>query len=58
DLPLYEIVKMATFNGARHCKVEDKKGLIKEGYDADLVLFDENINVKTVIVNGKIVHTA
>lgn len=58
DLPLYEIVKMATFNGAKHCKVEDTKGLIKEGYDADLVLFDENIDVKTVIVNGKIVHTA
>lgn len=58
DLPLYEIVKMATFNGAKHCSVEDKKGLIKEGYDADLVLFDENIDVKTVIVNGKVVHTA
>lgn len=58
DLPLYEIVKMATFNGAKHCKVEDKKGLIKEGYDADLVLFDENIDVKTVLVNGKVVHTA
>lgn len=55
---LNEVVKMATFNGARHCKVEDRKGLIKEGYDADLVLFDENINVKKVIVNGKVVHTA
>lgn len=58
DLPLYEIVKMATFNGAKHCNVEDRKGLIKEGYDADLVLFDENIDIKTVLVNGKVVHTA
>lgn len=58
DLPLYEIVKMATFNGAKHCRVEDRKGIIKEGYDADLVLFDENIDVKTVLVNGKVVHTA
>ncbi|MGL5378642.1 N-acetylglucosamine-6-phosphate deacetylase [Clostridium sp.] len=56
--PLHEVVKMATFNGARHCKVEDRKGLIKEGYDADLVLFDEDINVKKVIVNGKLVHNA
>ncbi|GAB6169240.1 N-acetylglucosamine-6-phosphate deacetylase [Clostridium carnis] len=55
--PLYEVVKMATFNGARHCKVETKKGLIKEGFDADLVLFDENINVKKVIVSGKVVHS-
>ena len=24
---------MATYNGAKHCKVDDKKGLIKECYD-------------------------
>lgn len=55
NYPLYEVVKMASYNGAKHCKVEDRKGLIKEGYDADLVLFDEDINIKTVLVNGKIV---
>lgn len=53
-LPLYEAVKMASYNPARHCKVENRKGLIKEGYDADLVLFDDDINIKNVIVNGKI----
>lgn len=58
DYPIHEVVKMATFNGARHCKVEDRKGLIKEGYDADLVLFDEDINIKYVLVNGKLVHKA
>lgn len=52
---LYEVVKMATYNGAKHCKVDDRKGLIKEGYDADLVLFDDDINVKYVIVNGNLV---
>jgi N-acetylglucosamine-6-phosphate deacetylase len=52
-LPLYEIVKMATYNGARHCKVHDHKGLIKEGYDADLILFDDNINIKKVFILGK-----
>lgn len=58
DYPLNEVVKMASYNGAKHCKVEDRKGLIKEGYDADLVIFDEDINVKKVIVNGKLVHEA
>ena len=53
---LYDVVKMATFNGAKHCGVADRKGLIKEGYDADLILFDEGINVKKVIVNGKLIH--
>ena len=45
---------MASYNAARHCKVEDRKGLIKEGYDADLLLFDEDINIKNVIVGGKV----
>lgn len=56
SLPLYEIVKMASYNGARHCKVHDCKGQIKEGYDADLILFDDNINVKKVFILGKEIH--
>jgi N-acetylglucosamine-6-phosphate deacetylase len=51
---LYDIVKMATYNGAKHCGVGDRKGLIKEGYDADLVLFDEDINIKKVIIGGNV----
>jgi N-acetylglucosamine-6-phosphate deacetylase len=52
-IPLHEIVKMASYNGARHCKVHDHKGQIKEGYDADLILFDDNINIKKVFILGK-----
>ena len=52
---LNEIVRMATFNPAKHCKVDNRKGLIKEGYDADLVLFDESIDIKITIINGHIV---
>jgi N-acetylglucosamine-6-phosphate deacetylase len=51
---LHEIVKMATYNAAKHCKVDHRKGIIKEGYDADLVIFDENISIKKVIINGNI----
>ena len=53
NLPLYEIVKMASYNGAKHCKVNDYKGQIKEGYDADLILFDDDINIKRVFILGK-----
>lgn len=56
EYPLYEVIKMASFNPARHCKVENRKGQIKEGFDADLLLFDEDINIKSVLVNGKLVH--
>ena len=53
NLPLHEVVKMATYNPAKFCKVEDRKGLIKEGYDADLVLFDKNVQVKRVWIKGQ-----
>ena len=57
NIPLHEIVKMASYNGARHCKVQDHKGQIKEGYDADLILFDEGININKVFILGKEVFT-
>lgn len=56
NYPLYEVVKMASYNGAKYCNVADRKGQIKESFDADLVIFDENIDVKMTLVGGKIVH--
>lgn len=53
QIPLYELIKMATYNCAKHCKVDNIKGLIKEGYDADLILFDDAINIKKVFIKGK-----
>lgn len=55
DYKLHEIVKMATLNPAKLCKVDNRKGKVAEGYDADLVLFDEDINISTVIVNGRVI---
>ena len=57
DYPLYEIVKMASYNGARHCKVHNRKGQIKEGFDADLILFDENIEIQKTIISGNVVYS-
>lgn len=57
SLPLYEIIKMASYNGAKHCKVHDRKGQIKEGYDADLILFDDDINIKKVFILGKEIYS-
>ena len=56
NYPLNEVVRMATYNGAKHCHVEDHKGLIKEGYDADLILFNEDIGIQKVFVKGKKVY--
>jgi len=57
NLPLNEVVKMASYNGAKHCKVDDHKGIIREGYDADLILFDDDINIQKVFISGKEVYS-
>ena len=44
-------VKMLTEVPAEILKI--RKGKIAKGYDADIVIFDEDINVSSIFVNGK-----
>jgi len=48
---LDELVKMASVTPSKMLGLE-KVGVIKEGYLADLVIFDENIDIKSTIVEG------
>ena len=57
DVPLIDAIKMITTTPARILKVQDKKGSLEKGKDADIVLFDENINIQTTIIRGRIVYT-
>ena len=52
---LPEAVRMMTANPARIMGLDDHKGRLRECYDADLVLFDENINIHRTIINGRTV---
>lgn len=52
QIPLYEAVKMVSATPAAYFNVFDKKGSIALGKDADLVIFDKNVNVKSVYVMG------
>jgi len=56
EVPLSEAVRMASEAPARIMKIDDRKGSIEPGKDADIVLFDDHISVSTTIVNGKIVY--
>ncbi len=56
ELPLEEIVKSATEVPARIMGVSENKGSVEVGKDADVVIFDENINICTTIVEGRIVY--
>jgi len=55
EVPLYEAVRMATLTPAEVIGFNKTKGKIEKGYDADFVLFDDDINIKTVITKGNIV---
>lgn len=57
-LPLPVCVKMASLTPARVIGIGDRKGKIEPGYDADLLLFDDNVQVDFVMVGGKIVVSA
>ena len=48
-------VGMLTVTPLRQMNLKVKKGLLKAGYDADICVFDKDINVKTVICRGEIV---
>jgi len=56
DVPLLEAVQMATHTPATIMKIADKKGSLVVGKDADIIIFDENINVQMTIIKGEIVY--
>jgi len=51
-LPIQEILRMGTSNPARALGLEETKGSIGVGKDADLVVFDENFKPTLVLVEG------
>jgi len=56
DVPLTEAIQMITSTPARIMKVADKKGSLTAGKDADIVIFNDDIDVKLVIIKGKVVY--
>ena len=56
SLPLAQVVKSATGTPARIMGVADRKGSLREGFDADIVIFDNDVNISQVIVGGKLLR--
>ena len=48
-----ETVEFVTKNPAKKLKIYDEVGSIEVGKSADLVIFDENFNIKKVFIDGK-----
>ncbi len=51
-VPLVDAVRMATLNPARLLGMENRKGVLAPGADADLVLLDANLDVAGVMTLG------
>jgi N-acetylglucosamine-6-phosphate deacetylase len=56
DVPLIDAVRMMTSTPARIIGA-GRKGSLAKGKDADIVIFDENINIESTIIGGKVVYS-
>ena len=54
-IPLTSAVKAATVNPARALGLEGKLGAIAPGYQADAVVLDRDLNIKYVVLRGKVI---
>lgn len=56
-VPLASAVGMMTANPLRMMGLDVKKGKLQKGYDADICVFDKDINIKNVFCNGELAIT-
>lgn len=54
-LPLLDTIQMMTSTPAKIIGIDKSKGSIVPGKDADIVIFDEDINIEFTLIKGKVV---
>ncbi|MBK8777981.1 MAG: N-acetylglucosamine-6-phosphate deacetylase [Saprospiraceae bacterium] len=54
-VPLTHAVQMISSTPAKISRVDHKKGSLTIGKDADIVIFDEDIDIKSTIIGGRVV---
>jgi N-acetylglucosamine-6-phosphate deacetylase len=54
DVPLYQAVKMMSATPAKAVGMFSRKGSLSIGKDADIIIFDDDIDISTVIVGGEV----
>ena len=57
NVPLYECVKMLTLNPAKLLHFDDKIGSLEEGKNADIIIFDDEITMDKVFINGDLKYS-
>ena len=56
NLEIFEAVSLASINPAKLLKIDKFKGSIEIGKDADLIIFDEELEVELSVLEGKIIY--
>ncbi|NLS76066.1 MAG: amidohydrolase family protein, partial [Chloroflexi bacterium] len=57
DVPFLEVVNMATSVPAKIVHVDDRKGKLVPGMDADITMFDDEIAFAMTMVGGEVVFS-
>lgn len=55
EVPIIDAIRMITTTPARIMGISERKGSLVAAKDADLVIFDQNINVELTMVKGAII---
>lgn len=56
NLKVNEAINLASLNPATSLGINDKKGSLEIGKDADIAVFDENLNCKMTLCLGEVVY--
>ncbi|SEL67418.1 N-acetylglucosamine-6-phosphate deacetylase [Parapedobacter koreensis] len=56
DIPLIDAVRMMTATPARILGVDSYMGSLVPGNDADIVIFDQGVNIMMTLIKGRIVY--
>ncbi len=54
DLPFWKVVAAASLNPARAIGVDDRKGSLEAGKDADIIITDNDFNIVKTIIGGEL----
>lgn len=58
DLPFWKVVSAASLAPARAIGVDDRKGSLEAGKDADIIITDDDFNIVKTIIKGEVKYEA
>ena len=58
DLPFWKVVALASLSPARAIGVDDRKGSLDTGKDADIIITDSDFNIVKTIIGGEVKYEA